>query len=246
MKNIGVFLILIALSIQVHAQARRFVSTSWEVNFSSASIKSESGLEGGADMRFAPWLNLQFYNNIDYDHSGYFVGFSIRNIGFIYEKDNEKWKARNYALGIPLGFKFGDVKEGNFMYAGYEFEVPIHYKEKYFKDEVKERKFGVWFSNRVSPITHAGFVGYNFKSGFNLKFKYYFTEFFNKNFDNSNITNEQDLRYPGQGDPGDENYIPAREYLNVHVFYLTVSWNMFRKPEYMTWEKKEKVDGTVY
>ena len=148
MKKLLVLSIISLIVLDSYSQAERYMSAAWEVNFSSARIKSESGSEGGAIMRFAPWFNLQFYNNIDFDNSGYFVGFSIRNIGFIYEKNNEKWKARNYALGIPIGLKFGDVKGGNFIYAGYEFEVPIHYKEKYFKDEVKERKFGVWFSDR--------------------------------------------------------------------------------------------------
>lgn len=194
-------------------------------------------------MRFAPWFNIQFYNNWDGRNTGFFAGFTIRNIGFIYENDNnEKWKSRTYNLGVPVGFKWGDMN-GTFMYLGYELELPIHYKEKYFTGETKQEKFTVWFSDRVSTFTHAGFLGFNFKHGFNVKFKYYFTEFFNPDFDNSDLK-PSDIRYAGNGlDPNDPDYVAPREYLTVNNFYVALTWNMFRKPYYYyTYDKTEKAD----
>jgi hypothetical protein len=129
---------------------------------------------------------------------------------------------------------------------GYEFEAVLQYKEKYFNGEDKERKNSVWFSDRVSPFTHAGFIGYNFKGGFNVKFKYYFTEFFNKNFDNSGITDPRDLRFPGKGKEGDVNYIAPRDYLKVNVLYVALTWNMFRKPIYYTTYEKKEATQSVY
>lgn len=242
MKKVLFFCMVTVLSYNVHSQATKFYSVAGEVNFSSAKIISESGVEGGDVMRFAPWFNIQSLYNVDYKDHGYFWGFTIRNIGFIYENGNEKWKARTYNVGIPIGLKWGNTN-GNFAYVGYEFEMPIHYKEKYFLGEDKEGKNEVWFSDRVSQFTHSGFIGYNFKGGFNLKFKYYFTEFFNKDFDNSGITDSKDLRYPGRGTEGDADYIAPREYLKVNIFYLALTWNMFTKPYYYThYDSKKEMD----
>ena len=221
----------------------RYASVSGEINFSGAKIITESGEEGGNVMRFAPWFNLQMLNNWDGKNHGFFTGLTIRNVGFIYQKDNEKWKVRTYNAGIPIGLKWGDMN-GTFLYFGYEFEVPFNYKEKYFNGESKDRKFNVWFSDRVNSFTHAGFIGFNFKGGFNIKAKYYFTEFFNPDFNNSTITDPKDIRYPGNGlANNDPNYKPAREYLNVNVFYVALSWNMFRKPYYYyDYDRTEKAD----
>ena len=220
-----------------------YLSVAGEINFSGAKIITESGEEGGNILRFAPWFNIQFINNWDKKNHGLFAGFTIRNIGFIYENGNEKWKARTYNAGIPIGFKWGDM-DGTFLYFGYEFEMPFNYKEKYFNNESKDRKFNVWFSDRVNQFTHAGFVGFNFKGGFNIKAKYYFTEFFNPDFDNSSITETKDIRYPGNGlANNDPNYVAPREYLTVNVFYVALSWNMFRKPYYYyDYNRTEKVD----
>ena len=243
---VALFITLINFSLYAQDKPEKFVSAAWEMNFSSARIVTESGSEGGNKLRFAPWFNLQFYGNTDYNNYGYFMGFTIRNVGFIYQKDNEKWISRNYALGIPLGLKWGDVKTGNFIYAGYEFEVPINYRERYYRNDSKERVFNVWFSDRVNPYTHAGFIGFNMKSGFNVKFKYYFTEFFNPNFDNSSIDDPRDIRYAGKGNEGDADYQAPREYLKVNVFYMTVTWNMFRKPYYYQIQEKKEKSESVY
>ena len=220
-----------------------YLSVSGEINFSGAKIITESGEEGGNIMRFAPWFNMQFLNNWDRKNYGFFAGFTIRNIGFIYKIDNEKWKVRTYNAGIPVGFKWGDMN-GTFLYLGYEFEMPFNYKEKYFIGETKDRKFNVWFSDRVNTFTHAGFVGFNFKNAFNIKAKYYFTEFFNPDYNAPPNEDPKDIRYPGNGlQEGTTGYVAPREYLTVNVFYVAVTWNMFRKPYYYyDYNRTEKAD----
>ena len=226
-----------------------YVSISGEFNFSSARIVSQSLQgggsveEGGDIMRFAPWFNMQVLKSWDRKKCGFFTGLTLRNIGFIYGKDQERWKARTYNIGVPVGLKWGNMK-GTFIYLGYEFEVPFNYREKYLVSDKKQDKFNVWFSDRVSPFTHSGFFGINFKGGFNLKAKYYFTEFFNPKFDNSGITDAHDIRYPGNGlAVSDPNYIAPRRYLKVNVIYLALAWNMFKRPvEYYNYKKVEKVE----
>ncbi len=241
------FLLITSFVMAQKGDPERYGSAAFEINFSSAKIiatdlEDNTTSEGGNKLRFAPWFNLQMYGNTDYKNHGYFLGFTIRNIGFIYQNGNERWICRNYALGIPLGIKFGDMKH-TYVYAGYEFEVPINYRERYYRNDSKERVFNVWFSDRVNPFTHAGMVGFNFKSGFNVKFKYYFTEFFNKSFNNESIDDPRDIRYPGNGlDVNDPDYKAPRPELAVNIFYVSVSWNMFRKPYYYTHYERQKSD----
>lgn len=206
-----------------------YISSAGEVNFSGARIVTESGQEGENVMRFAPWFNLQVYNNWDGRSTGLFLGLTVRNVGFIYKDGNEKFKLRTYNVGVPVGFKLGDMN-GMFLFAGYEFELPLAYKEKYFRDEVKISKKTIWFSDRVQSFYHSTFVGLNFNNGFNLKFKYYLTEFFNPDFDNSGITDPNDIRYPGDPDNADPELQDSREYITANVFYLGLSWYMFSKP----------------
>lgn len=244
MKKLLPFILSIIFLPALAQEFEKYPSASGEINFSSATIINESGNEGGATTRFAPWFNIQFYRNWDKESYGFFTGFTLRNIGFIFKDGNEKWKCRNYAVGIPVGMKWGSMKK-MFVYAGYEFEVPFNYRERFFLDDSRERVYNVWFSDRVSRFTHAGFVGINFRHGLNLKLKYYFTEFFNPDFDNSQVTDVRDIHYNGDSvDPLTGEVVPARERLKVNIFYIAVSWNMFRRTKYY-YNQEEEVRKAV-
>ena len=84
-------------------------------------------------------------------------------------------------MGIPVGFKIG--KLDNFLFfGGYEIEFPFVYKEKLFQNEVKEDKLRVWFSDRVEPVQHSLMAGIQFPYGPTMKFKYYLTNFHNRDY----------------------------------------------------------------
>jgi hypothetical protein len=190
-----------------------YTTSGGEIIFSFASIEQD-GNETGSILRFAPVLNLQSFVNFDVaEHAGFFVGLGIRNLGFIYDQDDDiRKKFRTYNLGIPMGIKLGNL-EKTFGYVGYEFEIPFHYKEKTFISEKKD-KFAVWFSDRVPTLNHSLIVGIQFPYGFNLKFKYYFNEFFNRDFE------ELD------SDTGTRT--KPYENLKVHVMYISVAFNLFK------------------
>jgi hypothetical protein len=70
-------------------------------------------------MRFSPVVNLQAMLNKDVNKNfGLFTGLALRNVGYI-TKDyidpadslNYKKKFRSYNLGIPLGFKVGNLEK---------------------------------------------------------------------------------------------------------------------------------------
>ena len=193
-----------------------------EMIFSWADIQHES--DPNNIMRWAPVINIQGMINVDFsDRAGFFSGLAIRNVGYIMDnypvseggtEFNVKKKFRTYNLGIPVGLKFGNMDKA-FLFGGYEIEFPFHYKEKEFRDEVKD-KFTVWFTDRVEKFQHGFIVGVQFPYGTSLKFKYYLSEFHNQGFYESSTDT-----YPYKG-------------LESHVFYFSLNFGLFRngKPYY--------------
>jgi len=212
MKNI----ILIALLfIVAQVSAQKFYSTvAGEMILSLADINSGDQPQPQNIVRFSPWFNVQMLGNTDVsDYFGIFYGLNVRNVGYIASDDNlqVKKKYRVYDLGIPIVIKLGNLNR-MFVYAGYELEFPFNYKEKTFENEVKTGNFNPWFSDRVPTFYNAVFVGVQFPYGANLKFKYYLTPFHNTDFVEMH----------------DGVEMKPYEHLDTHVFYLALSFTMFR------------------
>ncbi|HRW89961.1 MAG TPA: hypothetical protein P5027_08420 [Flavobacteriales bacterium] len=189
--------------------------------FSMATL-DVNGNDNGNILRFSPFFNVQGMANYDFnDHVGLFAGLSIRNVGFIYELPEvgegvqyDKYKFRTYNAGIPVGFKFGEMHRA-MVFLGYEFELPFNYKEKRYLNEVKEDKFNVWFSDRTEPFFHALFLGFQFKYGTTLKFKYYLTNFHNTDYTET-VDGVQVKPYDG---------------LNANILYVSLGFGLFRNDE---------------
>jgi len=182
-----------------------------EMIFSFASIDND-GDDQGNIMRWAPVINPQAMVNIDFNkYFGLFTGLAIRNVGFIYDNpdDNNRYKYRTYNFGIPVGFKIGKLDKILF-FGGYEVEFPFVYKEKLFVDEVKEDKFTVWFSDRVEPVQSSLLAGIQVPFGATLKFKYYLTNFHNRDFTT------------GEGEAQIKPYD-----FKSNVFFVSLAWKLF-------------------
>jgi hypothetical protein len=194
-----------------------YTTTSGELIFSFADINDDS--EGGSNVRFSPFFNLQNWVNFDKSESfGWFTGLSVRNVGFIYDVPNSdsKMKYRTYNLGIPIGIKVGNLSK-SFLFAGYELEIPVNYKEKTFIDGDKEDKSSVWFSSRVNTINHSIMAGVQLPYGATLKFKYYLTNFFNKDY---------------EADDGNGGKYKPYENSDVNVFYFSLSFGLLKDAEF--------------
>lgn len=176
------------------------------------SNASDNGEDLNGAVRFAPFFNLQNNMNIDFsEKAGLFLGLGIHNVGFIYDVDeNIKKKVRSYNLGIPVGLKIGNMA-GTYLYGGYEVEFPFAYKEKTFVNEEKD-KFTKWFSNRT-PIQQSFLVGVQLPRGANLKFKYYFTNFYKQSY--SELGDDSETVYPY------ENF-------NANVYWISLNIELFR------------------
>ena len=218
MQKLLFFLAILALTTNLHSQTNKWYTTSaGEIVFSFASIDN-NGNESGNIMRFSPVFNFQNLLNYDVtDNVGVFTGLNLRNVGFIYDVPDSdiRKKYRSYNIGVPVGIKFGNMS-GGFLYGGYEIEFPINYKEKTFVNEKKTDKFNVWFSNRQPAFYHTFQVGMQFKGGTNLKFKYYLTGFFNKEFKETIDLVEVK---------------PFADF-DVNVFYISLNYNLFKNKKF--------------
>jgi len=182
-----------------------------EMIFSFATIDNQ-GYDQGNIMRWAPVINPQSMLNVDFNNVfGLFTGVAIRNVGFIYENpiDTEgitKYKYRTYNLGIPVGFKIGKLDKMLF-FGGYEIEFPFAYKEKHFVDDEKVSKDVIWFTDRVEPVQHSLLAGIQFPYGATLKFKYYLTNFHNRDYTTAQGEKPYDFK--------------------SNIFYFSLAWNLF-------------------
>lgn len=184
-----------------------------EFIFSFATIDNQ-GYDQGNIMRFAPFFNPQTMINVDFNNIfGLFSGLAIRNVGFIYEdpldENDAKYKYRTYNLGIPVGFKIGKLDKFLF-FGGYEIEFPFAYKEKVFINEEKVDKDVIWFSDRVEPVQHGLLAGIQFPYGPVLKFKYYLTNFHNRDFI-AMVDGVETKPYD----------------FKSNIFYFSLAWNLF-------------------
>jgi hypothetical protein len=208
-----IFLLLIASFSQAQDRTKVYGSFSNEMIFSFAFIDNQ-GYDQGNIMRWAPVINPQSMLNIDFGNVfGLFTGAAIRNVGFIYENpldiNDAKYKYRTYNFGIPAGFKIGKLDK-ILLFGGYEIEFPFVYKEKVFINEEKVDKDVIWFSNRVEQVQHSFLAGIQFPYGAYIKFKYYITNFHNRDF------------------VAKVDGVDTKPYdFESNIFYFSIGWNLF-------------------
>ena len=195
-----------------------YFSNETEIIFSFADIESDStDIEN--ILRWSPVFN--YMGRINYDinkHLGFDIGLGLRNVGFIAKfpgtDPDLKKKFRTYNLGLPIGIKIGDLNQEDpfFIFAGFELEMPFHYKEKTFENGDKNDKITGWFSDRTERFTQSAYAGVQFQNGVSLKFKYYLKNFFNKNY----TFVKDDLTLKPYAD------------MDVHVFYFSLTIYPFK------------------
>jgi hypothetical protein len=194
--------------------SKAYVTSGGELIFSLASIE-QNGNNESATLRFSPVVNFQLIVNKDLSKNfGLFSGLALRNVGYImnnYIDSNGleyKKKFRSYNIGIPFGLKVGNL-EKTFFYGGYEIEFPLTYKEKTYDGGDKIDKITGWFSSRQELFQHGFFVGVQFPYAVSLKFKYYLSEFHNRDY----ATNAGVKPYAG---------------LKSNIYYFSLSFFLFR------------------
>lgn len=210
MKQVIVLLLFLS-SFTLFAQRKTYTTTGGEIIFSWASA-TNNGVNLPTTVRFSPVFNLQTQLHHDLsDKFGILTGFNIRNVGFIYDDPatpGTYYKTRNYTIGLPIGIKVGNMND-RFLFAGYELELPFAYKEKKFVNDERVDEYDEWFSKRTPTLYHSLFLGIGLVEGTQLKFKYYLTNWFNKDY-----TDGAGLK-------------PFADF-NANVFYVALTFQVFR------------------
>jgi hypothetical protein len=207
-------------------KSKAYVTSGGELIFSFANVEQDGNSESST-MRFSPVFNLQVMLNQDMSKNfGLFTGLAVRNVGYItsdyIDPSNSlvyKKKFRTYNLGIPLGFKAGNLDK-IFFYGGYDVELAFSYKEKTYDGGDKIDKITGWFSDRNELFQHGFFAGLQFPRGLNLKFKYYLSEFHNRDY-----TNNAGIKpYAG---------------LKTNIFYISLSFFLFKDLDFYYTQKSD-------
>lgn len=216
----SLFLTVLCFGQSTAGRSKAYVTSGSEFIFSFANIE-QLGNSENSTLRFSPVVNFQVMLNKDLSKKfGLFTGLAIRNVGYImkdYADTNNviyKKKFRSYNLGIPVGFKIGNLDK-TFFYGGYEVELPITYKEKTYDGSDKIDKITGWFSDRQELFQHGFLAGIQFPYGFNLKFKYYLSEFHNRDY----TTNAGYKPYSG---------------LKSNIYYFSICFFLFKNLDLYT------------
>lgn len=187
MRKLYTSLLLLGAFLTSQAQVKKYSTSSGELIFSFADYKINNE-QVNTPVRFTCFLHLGVFEHFDFSKNiGLYTGGAIRNVGFTSTSGDTMIKRRNYYIGIPLALKIGNLAEDTYLFGGVEGEFALNYKEKLFVNEEKINKFNVWFSDRTNAFMPSAFIGVNLKGGFNMKFKYYLTDFYNKNFTANNV-----------------------------------------------------------
>lgn len=210
-KLLWLVIMLIALTQNTIAQKKSYTTTDWELIFSFADYQLKNE-KINTPPRFSCFFHFGRYKHIDLSKNiGLYSGLAIRNVGFSSEISDTLVKRRVYTIGLPLAVKVGDLGNDKFLYAGAEAEIAFHFKEKTFINDNKTKE-SEWFSSRNNLFLPSVFVGMNFKSGLNLKFKYYLEDFYNSGFTKNGQVVYKDVN-------------------NSQIFYFSISMNV-RKGSY--------------
>jgi hypothetical protein len=156
------------------------------ISFSNVSM---NGVNLNNVPRFTFFLNSGTNFNTDLSkHVGFFTGYSAKNIGVIYDESaTVRYKRRVIALGVPVGFKFGNMKRGQFFYLGAQADLALNYKEKRFEDGKKVSKNNEWFSKKSDLFIPSVFAGFRTTRKVGMKVQYFPNNFFNQEYEKDGI-----------------------------------------------------------
>ncbi|MEO6831343.1 MAG: hypothetical protein ABI169_04045 [Chitinophagaceae bacterium] len=160
-----------------------YMSNSFDGAMFSTAYFSRPGAK--SDLTFVRFSMLNFGYNFNYDfdnHFGIFTGIGIKNLGFIEKDGDSTIKRRVYTVGVPLGFKLGNLQKKHYGFVGGGIDVPFNYREKGFLSRSHKQKFSEWFSKRNADYMPYVFVGMCYGKGSTLKIQYYPSNFFNPDF----------------------------------------------------------------
>ncbi|MBC7451981.1 MAG: outer membrane beta-barrel protein [Cytophagales bacterium] len=150
--------------------------------FQIGMLKDSAGGSMQSILRFAPFANYTLQLHYDVSNKfGIYTGVGSKNLGFItrYNSIGETVKSRAYCLSIPVGLKYGNMKEETYVYIAGEFLAQFDYKEKVFDGSTKTKRKNM--NSDINSINWSTIVGLNYK-GFTIGAEYTLGNFFSDSY----------------------------------------------------------------
>lgn len=215
-KTIYTLIAFLLIGLSVSAQennspekkkSKWYTSRGGDAGLVSFSNVSRNGKTLNNVPRFTFFLNGGTNFNYDFGtHVGFFTGINGKNLGVIYDdNDSVRYKRRVLAAGVPVGFKFGNLKKHNFFYLGGQADFALNYKEKRFVNGDKVSKSNDWFGKQTPIFMPSFFAGFQTNRKLGLKVQYFPNNFFNQDYTKDNVK-------PFAG-------------MEANVFFLTLSYD---------------------
>ncbi len=253
MKRRKVFIafsiVLFCGSLNIYAQ-KIYTVSSGEMIFSRADVNLTDAYMQAYPLaridynptRWTVFLHLGQYIHTDFsDNIGFFTGSSLRNVGYISDErlprisnptsidDYQNYKVirRTYNVGIPLALKIGSFSNHMYFFGGGEMEWAFVAKHKWWESHSRSGpkvKRLDWFPRDIYALQPSVFAGIQFPKGFNVKFRYYLTDYIRK----ENVSN----------DP--LNVANLGRYQSPRLMYISLCWQFQHKWERSTSQSKEE------
>ena len=174
-------------------------------------------------------INFGYDFNYDFDaHFGFFTGLGIKNLGFIEKVADSTIKRRVYTIGIPIGFKLGNLAKRHYIFGGGGIDAPFNYREKGFVRRNDKAKFSEWFSDRTPDFMPYLFAGFSCGGGTTFKLQYYPGNFFNTEY---NETSDGVITYPYRG-------------YSAHIVCITLGLDMHYSKDKMKHRAHKQAEDT--
>lgn len=132
---------------------------------------------------FSNFTHINYTNNL-----GMIAGVGVRNIGIrardelLGDVEYKRSVRRVYTLNASLAVKLGSFSKHCFVFAGGEYDLAFHFRQRLKTHSKSKIKQGEWWSTATDRFMPSLFVGVQFPKGLNLKCSYYLNDFFNENY----------------------------------------------------------------
>jgi hypothetical protein len=183
-KNLILFVAFLCLQITAFSQNKKLYGVfESQTLFQVGLIDDSAGNQVKSVLRFAPVANYTLQAHKDFFKAfGIYTGIGIKNVGFITKSNTADVtvKSRAYCLSVPVGLKFGNLKDEKYFFVAGELLTQLDYKEKVFTngDKSKRKNF---YDNDINRFNYSGSAGFNYK-GFMIGAEYTFGDFFNSKY----------------------------------------------------------------
>ena len=172
---------LLCMQISSFAQSNFYGVFENKTLFQIGIVEDSAGGNVSGPVRFAPFANYTLQGHKDFSNKfGAYTGIGVKNVGFItrYSSADMTVKSRAYCVSVPVGIKFGNMKEERYLYVAGELLVQVDYKEKVFIDGDKSKRKN---ENDINKLNYSAMIGFNMKN-FTIGMEYTLSDFYGSSY----------------------------------------------------------------